>query len=344
MIHLVGLLPRIFGVGVLLTLSQAVSAETLDQILEKNSTAVQVGLELNQIVNIDQKAESFRAVYTFRLNYREPGLAFEHKSGEPPYRTMTISGFLAKLERDGLVWPDIVLANKQGLRAVNLENVQVYPDGEVKYYERATAAFQAPDFDFRAFPFDSQTFYIQLVSLAPKSIFFFEPLPDATGIDDQLGEQEWVLVDHSSQIDTIVGLGGHKHSRFSLAFEAHRHVLYYIVRIFIPMLIILVVSWLTFRMRDYVKRVDLGITVLLLLIALNFTLGSDLPRLGYLTFVDVFIAATFIITAAVIVVNIQMRVLEIRDRKSDAARLDRVAMVAYWPAYLLGMSTALLLI
>jgi len=111
-----------------------------------------------------------------------------------------------------------------------------------------------------------------------------------------------------------------------------------------PMLIILMVSWLTFRGRDYVKRVDLGITVLLLLIAFSFTLGSDIPRLGYLTFIDVFIAATFIITAAVIIVNIQLRVYELQNRDADAARLDRIAMWGYWPAYVLGMSTALMLI
>jgi len=257
---------------------------------------------------------------------------------------MTLPGLLAKLQEAGLIWPDIVLANKQGLRAVNLESVQVYPDGEVQYYERSTAAFQAPDFDFRNFPFDVQDFYIRLVSLAPKSIFVFESLPGATGIGDQLGEQEWVLVDSSSKIDTIIGIGDQRHSRFSLAFQAHRHVLYYIVRIFIPMLIILMVSWLTFRMKDYVKRVDLGITVLLLLIAFNFTLGSDLPRLGYLTFVDVFIAGTFVITAAVIVVNIQLRVYQLVGREADATRLDQIAMMGYWPAYVLGMSTALLLI
>jgi hypothetical protein len=307
-------------------------------------TVVKIGVKLEQIVDINQKAENFQAVYTLQLHYREPKLAFEAVPGEPAFKMMTLPGFLAKLQEAGAIWPDIVLANNQGFRQVNLESVQVYPDGEVHVYERATATFQAPNFDFRAFPFDSQTFYIQVVSLAPKSIFLFEPLPEATGVADHLGEHEWVLVNHSSEIDTTIGLAEHRHSRFSLIFEAHRHVLYYVVRIFMPMLIILMVSWLTFRGRDYVKRVDLGITVLLLLIAFSFTLGSDIPRLGYLTFVDVFIAATFIITAAVIIVNIQLRVYELQNRDADAARLDRIAMWGYWPAYVLGMSTALMLI
>jgi hypothetical protein len=335
---------RAFVLTLLLTLSVAASAQTTIPQSANKPTVVQVGIELNQIVDIDQKAESFRAVYTFRLRYRDPGLAFERAPDDPPYRMMTLAGLVAKLQEAGLIWPDVVLSNTQGFRAVNLESVQIYPDGEVRLYERATATFQAPDLDFRDFPFDTQDFYIRVVSLAPESIFVFEPLPGATGIGDQLGEQEWVLFDSSSQIDGIISHDGERHSRFSLAFQAHRHVLYYIVRISIPMLIILMVSWVTFRLKDYVKRVDIGITTLLLLIAFSFTLGSDLPRLGYLTFIDAFIAGTFVITGAAIGVNVQLRVWELQGREADAQWLDRIATLGYWPAYLLGMCISLLLI
>ena len=333
-----------FVLTLLVTLSVAASAETQIPKIANEPPVVQVGIQLNQIVDIDQKAESFRAGYTFQLRYKEPALAFEHAPDEPPYRMMTVAGLLAKLQEAELIWPDTVLANMQGFRHVILESIQIYPDGEVRLYERATATFQAPDLDFRDFPFDTQDFYIRVVSLAPESMFVFEPLPGATGIGDQLGEQEWVLFDSSSKIDTITDQDGYRHSRVSLAFQAHRHTLYYIVRIFIPMLIILMVSWVTFRLKDYVKRVDLGITTLLLFIALNFTLGSDLPRLGYLTFVDAFIAGTFIITGVAIVVNVQLRVWELQGREADAQRLDRIATMGYWPAYFLGMSAALLMI
>jgi hypothetical protein len=328
----------------MLSMSTSVSAETLVPQWASEPTVVRVGIKLEQIVNIDQKAESFTAVYTLQLRYRDPGLAFERAPNDPPFRMMTLAGFLAKKQEAGLIWPDIVLANKQGRRDVNLESVEIHPDGEVRLYERATATFQAPDFDFRDFPFDTQNFYIRLESLMPTSVFLLEPLRGYSGIGDQLGEEEWVVFESFSDVDTIIGPDDRRHSRFSLGFQAHRHVLYYVVRIFIPMLIILVVSWITFRLKDYVKRIDLGITVLLLFIAFNFTLGSDLPRLGYLTAVDAFISGTFVITGAVILVNVQLRLLERQGREAEAARLDRIAMIGYWPAYLLGMSTALLLL
>lgn len=334
----------LFVLSLLLALTATASVETPPAQSAYEPTAVQIGIKLNQIVNINQKAESFTAVYTLQLHYRDPALTYERSADDPPFKMMTIAGFLAKAQELGLIWPDAVLSNKQGRRDVNLDSVQIHPDGEVLVYERATATFQAPDFDFRHFPFDTQEFYIRVESLLPGSVFFFEPLPEVTGIGDQLGEEEWIVYESFSDVDTIIGPEGLPHSRFSLGFRADRHLLYYITRIFVPMLIILMVSWITFRLKDYVKRIDLGITMLLLFIAFNFTLGSDLPRLGYLTAVDAFIAGTFVITGAVILVNVQLRLWENQGREADAERLDRIAMIGYWPAYLLGMSTALMLL
>jgi len=332
---------------VLLILAVAPTATLAKTPLTKTAnepTVVQVGVKLDQIVSIDQTAENFAAVYTYRLRYRDPALAFNRAPDDPPFRMMTIDRFLAEIQEKGLIWPDTVLANKQGRRDKTLENVKIFPDGDIHVYERSTATFQAPDFDFRDFPFDDQHFYIRVVSLMPQSVYVFEPLSNGTGIGDQLGEEEWVVFDHSSGIDTITDLDGYQYSRLSLDFQGRRHLVYYIVRIFVPIMIILAVSWITFRLKDYLKRVDLGVTVLLLLIAFNFTLGSDLPRLGYLTAVDAFIAGTFVITGAVILVNVQLRLWERQGRDVDAERLDRIAMIGYWPAYLLGMSTALLII
>ena len=331
-------------IPLLLTFSVAASAETSIPQTATEPTVVQIGIKLDQIVKIDQKAQNFTAVYTLEQHYREPALAFERAPDDPPFKMMTVADALEKIQQAGLAWPDTVMANMQGRRAVTLEGVQIYPDGEVRVHERATATFQAPDFDFRDFPIDTQDFYIRVALLMPESVYVLEPLRGYSGVGDQLGEEEWVIFDSFVDVDTIIGTDGHRHSRFSLGFQANRHLLYFIVRIFIPMLIILVISWATFRLKDYVKRIDLGITVLLLFIAFNFTLGNDLPRLGYLTAVDAFIAGTFIITGAVILVNIQLRIWERLGREAEAKRLDRIAVFAYWPAYLLGMSSALLLL
>lgn len=110
------------------------------------------------------------------------------------------------------------------------------------------------------------------------------------------------------------------------------------------MLIILLVSWFTFLLKDYVKRIDIGITTMLLFIAFNFTVSNDLPRLGYITTMDAMMTGAFVITGLVLMVNVYLRRLQTQGEDGRAARLDRFAIWGYWPAYVIGTAVFLFLI
>lgn len=307
-------------------------------------TPVEIGVRLEQLTNIDQRAENFSAVIQMRMRYREPALAVEPGSDTPGARLLTLGAFLKLVEERGLQWPEPHMQNQQGRRDVNSEVVSLAADGTVDYVERSTMTFQAPDFDFRSFPFDHQVFYIRVRQVLPDTVYQFRPLAGASGIAEQLGEEEWVVYEYQTQVSSEPGALGQPSSEFRLSFRAHRHLTYYITRIFVPMLVILLVSWITFQLRDFVKRVDLGVTTLLLFIAFNFAVSSDLPRLGYITAMDAFMTGSFVITGAVLLVNVMFRKLQTSGREDLAYRLDRYAIWGYWPAYAVGMSAALLLL
>ena len=61
--------------------------------------------------------------------------------------------------------------------------------------------------------------------------------------DDKLGEEEWVVTNFDTKITTQTEGTGYPSSSFSFRFEANRHLNYYIFRIFLPILIIIFVSW-----------------------------------------------------------------------------------------------------
>jgi len=81
------------------------------------------------------------------------------------------------------------------------------------------------------------------------------------------------------------------------------------------------------------RRIEITGANLLLFIAFNFTLGDDLPQLGYITFADGVILAVFVISAAAVAFNVLLRRLENEGRKPLAERIDNYTLWVYPLAY-----------
>jgi hypothetical protein len=176
-----------------------------------------------------------------------------------------------------------------------------------------------------------------VLSALPEDYYVFKELKDWSGLGEQLGEEEWRLSDSRSEVTSF-----DDSSMLSFVFEGKRHVTYYLLRIFLPLLIIILVSWFIFFLRDYSKRIDIAMTNLLLFIAFNFVISGDLPRLGYLTFVDQILASTFIVTGLVAMVNVFLRRLEMNDRTAVARTIDRYVLWCYPMVYVLGIGAVII--
>ena len=98
--------------------------------------------------------------------------------------------------------PKFIIMNQQGRRFIQEEIFRVYPDGSIQYFERFTVTLQAPDFDFRKFPFDPQSFFVKLIMLKSLDYYVFAPGTDYPSIGKKLGEEEWLIYDHNVLIGT----------------------------------------------------------------------------------------------------------------------------------------------
>jgi hypothetical protein len=290
---------------------------------------VWIGLKIDQITDIDQKAENYTVVGTLRLKWSTARLAFEPGPGESDYRTYDVNRFIGMLSDMNIRWPEISFYNQQGRSAIQNKIVHLEKDGTAQYLERFTATFQAPDFDFTRFPFDTQRFHVKIDSVFAEDKFVFRELPGTSGMGAKLGEEEWVVSSMTTDISTQQETTGLPGSRFTLEFTAHRHLNYYALRILIPSLLIVLISWFCFFLRDYRKRVDLASGNLLLFIAFNFTISNDLPRLGYLTIMDAYLAGLFIITGTVVIGNVFLMRLQNTGRDALVHRLDAYATWSY---------------
>jgi len=63
---------------------------------------------------------------------------------------------------------------------------------------------------------------------------------------------------------------------------------------------------------------------LFVFIAFSFSLADNYPRLGYLTFLDAAMVMTFAISTLVIIYNVFLRRLEMKDQGELANRIDNV--------------------
>lgn len=285
---------------------------------------VQIGIKMDQITGVDQKAENFGVVDTLQMEWQDPKLAFDPATCDCKYKSLSISDFVKYAADHGTIWPEFVYFNQQGRRDIQNGLVVVFSNGRAIYYERSTVTLQAPDFNFLLYPFDVQTFYIRIRQVFPDHLFIFTELPDFSSAGDQLGEEEWVIKDKWTEIETV-----NDTSQFSAGFTANRHLMYYIVRIFVPVLIIIIVSWFTFFLKDYGKRVDVASANLLVFVAFNFTVSDALPHLGYATILDLILVTTFVITGVVVIFNVWLKRLEVTKKDSIAQTIDKYSIWLY---------------
>jgi hypothetical protein len=292
---------------------------------------VNIGIKIDQITDIDQQAENFTVVAELDMEWQDSNLAFNPDTCQCSFKAFTQKTFDDFIELAEGNWPDFTFFNQQGNRWTQNRAVVVFPEGSARYFERFTTTFQAPDFKFSQFPFDKQQFYVRLRSLFPEEFYSYQNNQEITGMGDQLGEEEWIV----TETETTITYEDNS-PQFNFRFEAKRYLTFYITRIFIPLILIIIVAWITFFLKDYGKRVDVTAGNLLLFIAYNFTIANDLPRLGYLTFFDKVLISTFFISVLMVVYNVILKRLEVSDREETAHKIDRYMIWIYPVVYLLA--------
>lgn len=304
-------------------------------------TEVNAAIQLEQITGVDQKQANFGAIASLWMEWFDPALAYSPESCECNIKIYNSIDDFVKAE--GQRFPLFSFRNLQDDRDTQSQIITIKPDGKVDYIERFSAAFSLPDLDLRRYPLDIQKFSIQIDSMSPDDYVVFTDW-NKSGINAQLGNEEWDIVKFYTNVSEVnVPQTDYTNSRFSFNFLTKRHIDYYLFRIFVPILLIIILTWLTFFLhKDYIKRIEIVGANLLLFIAYNFTIANDLPKLGYLTFMDRIIISTFVMTAVIFAYNVYLRWLSMNEKKELAERLDSYMVWVYLLVYIFGFGTAMI--
>jgi hypothetical protein len=299
-------------------------------------------MKLQQIVDVDEKNESFTAVASLQMEWTDPALAFSPESCDCVLKVYTLEEFDQFLADSKGRWPAFTLYNQQGNRWTQNRVVAISQDGHAVYFERFSTDLQV-DFDFQQYPFDREEFIIRVDSIAPEDYYTFTDLEGYSEISAGHGEDEFRIGGFETEITSESASTRATTSRFTFRFGGPRHLNYYLLQIFVPILLIAGVSWITFFLRDYGRRIEVASANLLLFIAFSFTLSDNYPRLGYMTLLDAVMVIMFVVNALVVAYNVWLRRLEMGGQGELAERIDNYLDWIY-PLSYLGAAMALYLV
>lgn len=279
------------------------------------ATKITVGIYLIDLIEVRGAAQSFVADVAVRAVWNDPRLAGRWPEAQT-------------LPRDDVWNPALEVVNERSLRSVFPDEVEVDPSGRVEYRQRYLGEFAAP-MDLRAFPFDSQTFRVQLVSIrysTERVEIASETDPDWIGRPMRLSVSDWAVGPTRIEVGTLSLVRGEKENPTAvLLFDADRQPEYYVVQVFLPLAMIVLMAWTVFWLDPSIipTRLSVVVTTMLTLIAYRFALAGQVPRLPYLTRLDFFLLGLTVIVFLTLLVMAAASYLFGRGYKDAAARINR---------------------
>uniref|UniRef100_A0A0N5A2R6 Ig-like domain-containing protein n=1 Tax=Parastrongyloides trichosuri TaxID=131310 RepID=A0A0N5A2R6_PARTI len=296
---------------------------------------VSVNIYLRSISKIDDVNMEYSTQFTFREQWRDERLAYEKLADEntqiPPFLILVVD---EESEQSQRIWtPDSFFNEKEARRhLVDKPNVlmRIYPNGEILYSVRLSMVFSCL-MKLQNYPVDKQVCYLDIASYAyTTDDIKYEwkaenPIQKKVGLEKSLPSFELygVLTDYCTS-KTNTG----EYSCLRTKLLLRREYSYYLIQLYIPCCMIVVVSWVSFWLdKDCVPaRIFLGATTFLTMTTQASGANAKLPPVSYIKAVDIWIGVClFFIFGALLeyaLVNYYAR-LEIL-RKEKARRLPLI--------------------
>ena len=295
----------------------------------KTPVDVAVGLFVTNIVAIDETRETFEVGGYLLGKWRDARLAL------PPNSVATNEQNPERVLRVEDVWTPAIEAANSISHKTNSYVLEADKNGEVTYIERFDAVLSS-DFALRKFPFDTQVLSFEFQPfLSPSAVIRFAPqaLP-STGISVEQHTElaAWRVKELRYNAEKIVKNGlipETGEALFQIIIE--RRSGFYIWKIFLPLLIMTlipsVVFWIDVKEFDWLLKIPM--TMLLAMVALEFAVARDLPRVGYITLLDSVFLVSFVFCFLCVCEIALVYLLHGAGRRPTALKLHRAGRLLY---------------
>ena len=286
---------------------------------DSGPTQVSVAIWIVDINSIDSAEQSFRADVFIVLRWRDPRLAHT-------------GGGVAHYALDQIWNPRVVIVNETNSVSRRLpESAEADTDGTVVYRQRFVGSFTQV-LVLKSFPFDKQTFHVQLAAIkySPSEVNFVPDqkwlnagIKQAAGISNSITLPDWTVGEWGVKPVVYAPAPRLENSSYVFEFSASRNVQHYILKVILPLILIVIMSWTVFWIdpTNAKSQISVAVTSMLTLIAYRFAVDSQLPRLPYMTRLDAFILTS---TLLVFFSPIEVLVTTILDNNQQTERAKKI--------------------
>merc|ERR1719266_2309899 len=234
----------------------------------------------------------------FRQFWTDPRLSFERRGG--------LEKLVVGAEYISLIWvPDTFFVNEKTayFHKATTENqfLRILHTGEILRSIRLTITASCP-MNLQYFPMDRQLCYIEIESFGYTMAdirYKWNDGINSVQISSDVSLPQFKVLGHRQKtIEAELSTGNY--SRLSCEIQFVRSMGYYLIQIYIPSSLIVIISWVSLWLNRGATpaRVGLGVTTVLTMTTLISSTNSALPKISYVKSIDVYLAACFFMVFA----------------------------------------------
>ncbi|CAK1551684.1 unnamed protein product [Leptosia nina] len=253
-------------------------------------TVVQTNILIRSMGPVSELDMDYSMDCYFRQYWRDTRLSFLG-----PIRSLSLS--IKMLER---IWrPDTYFYNGKHsyVHTITVPNklLRISQHGDILYSMRLTIKAKCP-MELRNFPMDRQSCPLILGSYAYSNQQLVYQWQNSESVNFVPGMtlSQFDLISFPYRNFTFTRREG-DFSVLQVSFNLQRHTGYFLIQVYVPCILIVVLSWVSFWIHREATsdRVGLGITTVLTLSTISLDSRTDLPKVRYATALDWFLLMSF---------------------------------------------------
>lgn len=312
-------------------------------------TEIKVGIFLADIIDMDEVEEAFEAEIILIAEWHDPRLAFDAASEGSDYKL-----FQGEFQFNELFtgwWPQLLIVNEIGSGDINALRITVHSDGTVRYKDQRNVTLETP-MELQSFPFDVQTLQATIISFGDYSdqvkLVVDQSVLGATEeyaeVYHKVNIAQWDLLN----LDLKAGISDYRYygtkeelSAITLTITLERKPSNMIWKVMFPLVLLVSLMWAVFWMdiENLADRLNVAFIGILTIVAYQFLIDGNMPRISYFTFTDAVLLFSFIVMCLCVYESLIVNSLWKRGRRAAAEHIDRAAHWAFPVVYFLGLAT-----